>query len=411
MGLPLDGVRIVAVEQHGASPFGTLHLADLGAEVLKIEDPVSGGDVSRNIAPAPEAEGLFFASFNRGKKSVMLDLRSDGGREALQGLLRCSDALVTNLRPDAINHLDLRYERLRDTNPALVCVALTGYGLTGPRSDELGYDPVIQARAGWMSQTGAPDAPPTKSGLSLVDLMAGQQLALAVTSGLVEARRTGVGREFDLALFDTAVTALSYLSAWQLTGGHEPQRRERSAHPSLVPAQLFRARDGWVMVNAFKPEHWRRLAEHLGRLDLLSDKRYANLEDRLAHRGELTSEIDAALATHDVAHWIEVLSAARIAVAPVNTIAQALRDPQVLARGLLTETEYAGRTVTSTGTAFSPLAREEGQLPGSAPALGAHTRHVLKQVLGASDRQLARWKATGAFGPMQPAQPEAVIDA
>jgi crotonobetainyl-CoA:carnitine CoA-transferase CaiB-like acyl-CoA transferase len=225
VSLPLADVRIIAVEQYGAGPWGTLQLADLGAEVIKIEDPASGGDVGRYVPPFQEGEdSLFFETFNRNKKSVSLDLRRDGAREVLEDLVRRSDALYSNLRGDQPAKLRLTYDDLRDVNPRIVCVSLSGFGMTGPRSTEAGYDYIMQAMAGWMSLTGDPDGPPTKSGLSLVDLSTGYVSAIALLAGLHRARRDGVGCDADVSLFETALHQLMYQGTWAATGRYVPRR-------------------------------------------------------------------------------------------------------------------------------------------------------------------------------------------
>jgi crotonobetainyl-CoA:carnitine CoA-transferase CaiB-like acyl-CoA transferase len=236
---PLEDVRILAVEQYGAGPLGSLHLADLGAEVIKIEDPGSGGDVGRYVPPFQEGEdSLFFETFNRNKKSLSLDIRTPAGRGVFEDLVRKSDAVYSNLRGDVPAKLKLRYEDLKRLNPAVVCVSVSGFGMTGPRAGEPGYDYILQALTGWMLLTGEPDGPPTKSGLSLVDYFGGMAAATALLAGLHAARRDGVGTDCDLSLYDVAVSLLTYPATWHLTRQWEPVRRSRSAHPSLVPFQL-----------------------------------------------------------------------------------------------------------------------------------------------------------------------------
>ena len=233
---PLEDVRIIAIEQYGAGPFGTVHLADMGAEVIKIEDPRVGGDVGRYVPPFQEDEdSLFFETFNRNKRSLSLDITNAAGRQVFEDLVRLSDAVYSNLRGDVPARLRIRYEDLKHRNPAIVCCSLTGFGMTGPRSTEPGYDYILQGLAGWMSLTGEPDSPPAKSGLSLVDYSGGLVATIALLVGLHAARRDGVGMDCDVSLFDTAINLLSYPATWHMTAGFEPQRTSHSAHPSLVP--------------------------------------------------------------------------------------------------------------------------------------------------------------------------------
>jgi crotonobetainyl-CoA:carnitine CoA-transferase CaiB-like acyl-CoA transferase len=225
MTLPLADVRVIALEQYGAGPWGTLQLADLGAEVIKIEDPASRGDVGRYVPPFQEGESsLFFETFNRNKKSVSLDLRHPDARAVFEDLVRVADVVYSNLRGDQPAKLRLTYDDLKHLNPRVVCCSLSGFGMTGPRASEGGYDYMMQGRAGWMSLTGDPDAPPTKSGLSLVDLSGGYVSTIAVLAGLWRARRDGVGCDADVSLFETALHQLMYQGTWAATGRYVPRR-------------------------------------------------------------------------------------------------------------------------------------------------------------------------------------------
>ena len=223
--LPLDDVRVIAIEQYGAGPFGTLHLADVGADVVKIEDPSSGGDIGRYLLPFAEGEdSLFFQTFNRGKRSLSLDLATDAGRAVLLDLVRVSDVVYSNLRGDIPAKLRIRYDDLKHANPKVVCVSLSGYGMTGPRAATPAYDYVLQGLAGWMSLTGEPDAPPAKTGLSLIDYCGGMVAALAVVTGIHAARRDGRGMDCDLSLYDVAMSLLTYPATWWLNEGYEVGR-------------------------------------------------------------------------------------------------------------------------------------------------------------------------------------------
>ncbi len=260
MGMPLEGIRVLAVEQFGAGPWATLQLADLGADVIKIEDPRGGGDVGRYVPPYQAGEdSLFFESFNRGKRSVSLDLRAAEGRTAFHDLVRVSQAVFSNLRGDGPPKLGLTYDALAHINPQVVCVSLTGFGMTGPRAGEAGYDYIVQAMAGWMSLTGDPDAAPAKSGLSLVDLSGGYVAALALLAGVRRAEREGVGCDADVSLFETALSELVYVGTWAATHGYVAPRRANSAHPSIVPFQAFATSDGHITVAAPKQHFWERL--------------------------------------------------------------------------------------------------------------------------------------------------------
>src|SRR4051794_27923531 len=244
---PLEDVRVLAVEQFGAGPWGTLQLADLGAEVIKIEDPSVGGDVARAMPPHISGpDSVYFESFNRGKKSITLDIKRADGRAVFEDLVARSDAVFSNLRGDQPRRLRIQYADLAPINPRIVCVSLSGYGMTGPRASEGAYDATIQALTGWMSLTGGPDEPPTKSGLSLADFIGGYVAALALVAGVWRARREGIGCDADLSLFETALAQLNYMGAWSATGGWHPRRGAESGHHNPVPFQTLSAAGGVI---------------------------------------------------------------------------------------------------------------------------------------------------------------------
>jgi crotonobetainyl-CoA:carnitine CoA-transferase CaiB-like acyl-CoA transferase len=400
MPLPLADLRIVAIEQYGAGPFGSVHLADLGAEVVKIEDPSTGGDVGRHVPPFQAGDdSLFFETFNRNKLSLGLDLSSPAGREVLEDLVAVSDAVYSNLRGDVPAKLRIRYDDLAPINPRIVCVSVSGFGMTGPRVDHPGYDYILQGLAGWMSLTGEPDGPPTKSGLSLVDFSAGFVGALALLAAVHQARRDGVGSDCDISLHDVALGMLSYPAVWHLNGDWTPTRLGRSAHPSLVPFQLFRGGDGdWFLVACPKEKFWVRLTEVLGRPDLASDPRFVDFDARLRHRVEVVEELDACFATRAAGDWVAALEEAGIPTGPVLDVPEALADPQVAARDLIVETEHPRfgtirqlRSPVRVGDPSSVVFRR-------APALSEHADLVLSERLGYDPDRIADLATRGAFG-------------
>jgi len=395
---PLEDVRIIALEQYGAGPFGSLHLAQLGAEVIKIEDPNSSGDIGRYVPPYNAGQdSLFFESFNRDKSSVALDLSSAAGREVFEDLVRSADAVYSNLRGDVPAKLRIRYDDLKEVNPAIVCCSLSGFGMDGPRSAQPGYDYVLQALAGWMSVTGEPDGPPQKSGLSLVDYSGGLVAAIAMLTGIHAARRDGQGMDCDVSLFDTAIGMLTYLGTWHLNEGFEPRRMAHSAHPSLVPFQAFLAKDGWLVVGCAKEKFWRRLTDVMGRPDLAADPRFATFADRGRHRDDLLPALDAIFATRTVAEWIESLQAAAIPCAPIHTVAEALADEHTLARGMVVQTDHP--RYGQLRSVASPV--RVGPRPASvrrAPMLGEHTQSLLREI-GYDDAKIDAARTAGAFGP------------
>ena len=398
MSLPLADVRVLAVEQYGAGPWGTLQLADLGAEVIKIEDPSSGGDVGRYVPPFQEGEdSLFFETFNRNKKSVSLDLRHPDARPVLEDLVRSVDVVYSNLRGDHPKRLRITYEDLKEVNPRVVCCSLSGFGMTGPRAAEGGYDYMMQGLAGWMSLTGEPDGPPTKSGLSLVDLSGGYVSALAVMAGLWQTRRDGVGCDCDVSLFETALHELMYVGTWVASRGYTPQRHPESAHPSIVPFQNLPTADGWIVVACPKQKFWELLCEAIERPDLAADPRFAGFAGRNEHRDALVPELRKTFRTRTTEEWLETLSAAGVPNARVNDVAEALADPQVAARGGLVEIEHPRLgTVRQVAT---PLRVGEEEKPARrAPFRGEDTERVLVELCGYTPERMRRLAAAGAFG-------------
>ena len=392
----LSDVRILAVEQFGAGPFGTLHLADLGAEVIKIENPHLGGDVARQVPPYTGTDdSLYFQSFNRNKRSMTLDLKHPDGRRVFRKLVGRADAVFNNLRGDQPAKLGLRFDQLKAINPTIVCCSLSGFGLDGPRQAEPAYDYVMQAYAGWMSLTGSPDGPPTKSGLSLVDYAGGVIAMLGLVSGLFNAQRTGQGCEVDVGLLDTAVSMLSYVAIWALNREYEPQRVADSAHPTLTPAQAFQTQDGHIVVFCAKEKFWHALVEVLEAPELATDPRFATFATRYRYRDQLLSRLKPHLRARSTATWLELLRG-KVPCAPVNDLSAALRDEQVLARRMILDVEHPEfGLLKQVRTAIHVSGQSEQHQPG--PALGADTDGVLRDLLGYPDEVIAELRRTGAI--------------
>jgi len=387
---PLRGLRVVSVEQYGAGPFGTQWLADLGAEVVKVETPHDGGDVGRSVGPhfAPglprDRASLFFQSFNRNKKSLCLDLTRPAGTEVLHDLVRDADALANNLRGDVPARLGLDYASVRAANPRIVCAHLSGYGREGSRAAWPGYDYLMQAEAGYFTLTGEPDGPPSRMGLSIVDMMGGSAMALGLLAGVIDARRTGTGRDVDVALFDVAMFHLSYVGTWRLAAGATTVRAARSAHPSLTPCQTYRTADGWIYLMCNKEKFWRRLCEAIDRTQWLTDPRFVDFPSRLAHRETLTELLDAALSTRTTGEWMAAFGGS-VPAAPILDVAQAFENAFVAERAMVRVAEDG---VAGVPMPASPI--RTGGLPASdqaAPGWGEHTRALLS-ALGYSDARI-----------------------
>jgi crotonobetainyl-CoA:carnitine CoA-transferase CaiB-like acyl-CoA transferase len=394
MHLPLSGVRVLSLEQYAAGPYATMFLAQLGAEVIKIEPP-KGGDSSRANEPwlLGEDDSLFFQTFNLNKRSLTLDLKHSAGRDILHRLVRTADAMTNNARGDQPAALGIDYAALGKINPAIVCVHGSAYGRTGPRAAWPGYDYLMQAEAGFMSLTGEPGAPPTRFGLSMVDYMTGSMIAIATLSALLDARQTGKGRDMDVSLLDTAFHQTSYPALWFLNRGHDIGRAPASAHPSVVPSQLFRTADGWVFIMAQIPKFWERLTGLLGLDELKTDPRFATQAARFANRETLLAIIEGLTLRQTTAHWMGLLGG-KVPVARVNTLTEALTSDAFLGSAMLAEVEHPQGPLQ---VLANPIRVDGERLPvTAAPKLGADTDALLAE-LGIDAEERERLRAAGTI--------------
>jgi crotonobetainyl-CoA:carnitine CoA-transferase CaiB-like acyl-CoA transferase len=401
---PLAGLRVLAVEQYGAGPFGTSYLADLGAEVVKIENHRDGGDVGRQVGPHffGPGDSHFFQTFNRNKKSVTLDLKHPDGKAAFHALAKTADAVLDNLRGDLPEKLGVTYEHLKHVNPRIVCAHLSAYGRTGSRKAWPGYDYLMQAEAGHMSLTGEPGQPPARYGLSIVDLMTGLAAAFGLLAGVMSARATGKGMDVDTSLFDVALHNLNYPGTWFLNAGAVTGRTARSGHPSLTPSQLYRTKDGWIFIMCNKEKFWGVLADALGKPAWKTDPDFATFKARLANRDRVTLMLDEALMARTTGEWIEHF-AGKVPCSPVYDVAQALENAFVAERGGVSDYAYpqggAARMVTA------PIRFPGVNLPANAaPSMGAHTIEQLRAA-GYSDERIAALNAAGAIALKQEETP------
>ena len=394
--LPLRGVRLLAVEQYGAGPYGTLYLAQLGAEVIKIE-PVTGGDVSRATGPhyLGNNDSHFFQTFNLGKKSLALNLKSLAGRELFHRLVATADAVSNNLRGDQPGKLGLDYAVLGAHKPTIVCAHLSAYGRNNDRAGWPGYDYLMQAEAGFMDVTGEPGSPPARFGLSMVDYMTGVVCSLGLLSALLAAVRTGRGCDLDVSLFDVALHQLSYPAVWYLNERDPTTRLPRSAHPSTVPSQLYTTRDGWVFVMAMTPKFWDLLIQGLGCQDLGRDARFVDVNARREHREVLTDILDGLFAERDTVDWVAHFSG-QVPIAPVYDIPQALDNPWIADIDMVAEVDHPGNP--GFRVLANPIQINNQRLPSTlAPALGGDTDSLLAE-LGYSTEEIAAMRSSGVIG-------------
>jgi succinate---hydroxymethylglutarate CoA-transferase len=377
---PLAGLSILSVEQYGAGPFGTSYLADLGAEVIKIENPKDGGDVGRHVGPHffGPGDSQFFQTFNRNKQSLTLDLKHPEGMRVFRRLAERADAVLDNLRGDLPAKLGLTYDALKDVNPRIVCAHLSAYGREGSRRAWPGYDYLMQAEAGHMTMTGEPDGAPTRYGLSIVDLMTGLAAAFGLLACVTRARATGLGADVDTSLFDVALHNLNYPGTWYLNAGAVTGRTPRSGHPSLVPSQLYRTADGWIFVMCNKEKFWPLLCNTLGRPEWATDPRFATFKDRLQHRDALTELLDSAFTTAPTGHWMAKLSGI-VPVSPVLDVAQALDNPFAQERGDIVAFQRERDNGPAPRLLANPIRIGGVELPKrAAPALGADNERLLR---------------------------------
>jgi crotonobetainyl-CoA:carnitine CoA-transferase CaiB-like acyl-CoA transferase len=370
----LAGTKILAVEQYGAGPYGTMLLADLGAEVIKIEAPSMGGDVSRATGPyfLGADDSQFFQTFSKGKSSCALEIKTPAGRAAFDDLVRGADAVVNNLRGDQPAKLRLTFAALAAINPKIVCAHLSAYGRDTSRAAWPGYDYLMQAEAGFLSMTGEPDGPPVRCGLSIVDFHTGSQFAVAILAGILAAQRTGKGCDVDVSLFETALHQLSYPATWYLNEGVKTARLARGAHPSIAPSQLVRTQDGWLMLMCQTPKFWEAFCDRVGRADWKTDPRFATVAARFSARDALTAALDALLMTKPTQAWIALLGG-HVPVAPVHDIAEALDSAYVSEIGMVETVDHPDARGGALRTLASPIKVNGARLKSRrAPKLGDH---------------------------------------
>lgn len=401
MSLPLDGLRIVSVEQYGALPHGTMHLADLGADVIRVETPDDGsgtpGDMARHtggFALGPN-DSQFYQTFNRNKRAITLDLTSTAGRSVLHRLVGSAEAVANNLRGDLPARLGLDYAALSAVKPAIVCVHISGYGRDNARAKWPAYDYLAQAEAGYAMLTGEPGWPPTRAGLSLVDMMSGLTAALGLVAAVMGARATGLGRDVDVSLYDVAIANLNYPATWYLNDGFAVPRRPRGGHPTVVPCEMFPTADGHVFVMCIKPAFFARFCAALGQPELPRDPRFATFEDRLANRDALVALLDPPMRAEATAHWMATLGG-QVPIAPVLDLPRALDNPFFRDRGGVVSAPHPERADLK--LVASPIRLDGATLPArAAPGYGADTDRVLAEA-GFSADDIAALRAQKVIG-------------
>jgi crotonobetainyl-CoA:carnitine CoA-transferase CaiB-like acyl-CoA transferase len=391
----LENVVVVDLTRVLAGPYCTMMLGDLGADVIKVEEPKHGDD-TRGWGPpfTPGGESAYFLSANRNKRSLTLNLKDPQGLELLRRLISTGDVLVDNFRAGTLDGWGLDYAALQTLRPGLIVCSITGYGQDGPYRDRLGYDFMVQAMGGFMSVTGPEDGVPYRAGIAIADLAAGMFAASAILAALVARSRTGDGQRIDISLLDSQVALLSYVASNYLVSGERP-RRYGNGHPNIVPYQAFAANDGYFAFAAGNDSQWKRFCESVGKGEWSEDPRFAGNRGRVENREALVGLLNGFFSTRPVRAWLDLCASIGIPAAPINAVDQVFDDPQVVARGLRQEAEHP--TEGKVPLVASPLCipTSPTRLRRAPPTLGQHSQEILVEVLGCTSEQVAGWRQAG----------------
>ena len=390
---PLAGVRVIDFTRVLAGPAASLALADLGAEVFKIEPPGTG-DETRTFPPIRDGESHYYLAVNRGKKSIVVDLKSEEGLALVKDLAARCDVLVENYRPGVMERLGLDYETMKTINPRLIYCSISGYGQTGPLRDRPSFDIVLQAMSGALSMNGEPDGMPTKLGIPLGDLVGGINGPIGILSALYERERTGLGRHIDVSLMDGLMGMLGYIAQLAFFTGEDPQR-VGSQHPNLVPYGIFPARDGSIVIACLTPGFWGRICRSIDRPELTDDPRYDTLEKRRDAREEVNAIVSSFTEKYTVEELVAIFTVHEVPHAPILGVLEALSQPQAVDREMVVETQHRTLGTIPIVNRSIRFTDAEQPLPGAPPVLGQHTDAILADVLNLSPQRIAALRASG----------------
>ena len=385
----LSDIKILDLSRILAGPFGTQILSDLGAEVWKVESP--WGDDTRGWGPPfIGEESAYYLSANRGKKSIIVNLRDPKGQEIIRSLALKADVFVENFKVGNMKRFGLDYESLSKINQGLIYASVTGFGQTGPRASEPGYDAALQGMTGVMSITGEPDGRPTKVGVAWIDILTGMTSTIGILAALHEKKLSGKGQHIDVSLFDVGIASLANIAQSYLATGIAPGRIG-NAHPQVAPYQDFTASDGEFMTAANNDDQFRRLCEAIGSPELSDDPRFSDNAKRVENRTELANILNSKLSSNPISHWMTVLQEAGLTVTPINTIEDVLKDPQAQARNSIWKVQHSSLgEIDLLGSALQHLSRTPARPQGHPPLLGEHTYEILETVLGMSKDEIKK---------------------
>ena len=395
MPQPLENIKVVDLTRTLAGPFCTQNLADMGADVVKIEEP-NDGDETRKWPPIWNGESTQFLSFNRNKRSLSVNLKSDEGLAIVKKLAAGADIMIESFRAGTLARFGLGYDDIKAVNPDIIYCTISGYGRTGPMASKPGYDLIIQAYSGLMHLTGEPDGAPQRVGFSLVDLFTGMLAFGSIVTALYHRDQTGEGQLIDAALLDGQVAAMSYHATGYIGTGVEPHRLG-SGHPSLVPYQSFPASDGYFILGVANPNLWERFCHAIGHPELKDDPKFATNPDRVAHRAEMIDLLNGVFATNTVAHWVKVIDDAGVPVGPINKTSDVVADAQVKARDMFLPIDHPNVPDLRVPNSPIKLQGTPARLRRPPPLLGQHNDEVLAE-LGYAAAAIAVLKNAGVIG-------------
>jgi formyl-CoA transferase len=392
---PLDGLTVLDFSRVLAGPYCTMQLGDLGARVIKIEEPGRGDDTRAWGPPFVGRESAYFLSINRNKESLALDLKHQRARTVLDVLLSRADVIVENFRPGTMDRLGLGYDDIAARHPRIVYCSISGFGQTGPRHLEAGYDAMMQAEGGLMSITGASDGPPYRLGVAIGDIATGMFAVQGILAALFARERTNLGQRIDIAMLDAVAALLTYQASIAFATGETPVRIG-NRHPSIAPYDTFAASDGEFVLSVGNDEQFERLASVLGRAALAADPRFATNRDRVENHAELRTELTRALADWKRNELVSALTAAGVPAAAVRSVAEALADPQLAARQMIVPLEHVTEGAIRVLGSPLKLSSTPASVRTPPPTLGQHTEKILKTDIGCSDAEIASLRAAGA---------------